>query len=212
MGPAAGAGAATLWLLGHSWRMRYRGVHEYDAALARGERCIFALWHARLLALVFSHRGRGAAVLVSRSRDGELITRIIGHLGYVAARGSSTRGSLEGLGEMMQWAERGRLLGVTPDGPVGPVGVLKPGLVWLASRTGWPVVPVAAGADRAWVMRSWDRFRVPQPFAHVLVGYGEPIRVPRDLDEAAAEAWRVRIESALHAHTAEIARRAGERA
>jgi lysophospholipid acyltransferase (LPLAT)-like uncharacterized protein len=209
--PAAACGAAAVWLLGRSWRIEWVGVREYDAVLARGERCIFVLWHARLLPTLFTHRGRGAAALVSRSRDGELVTRVIERLGFVAARGSSTRGGREGALEMVEWASRGHLLAVTPDGPRGPVGVLKPGVVWLAARTGWPVVPVACAARHAWVARSWDRFRVPWPFARVVVAYGEPVRVPRELDEASAEAWRLRLEDALHAHTAATVARAGER-
>ncbi len=210
MTPAAALGALGIELLARTWRVTFAGVREYDAALDRGERCIFAVWHARLLPLVSSHRGRHIAVLVSRSRDGELITRTIDHFGFVTARGSSSRAGREGVLEMVEWAERGHLLGVTPDGPRGPAGVAKAGVVWLASRTGWPVVPLATASSRAWRARSWDRFRVPLPFARVVVGYGEPIAVPRELDAAAAEVWRERVEQALHAHTAEMARRAGE--
>jgi lysophospholipid acyltransferase (LPLAT)-like uncharacterized protein len=208
---AAGAGAAMVGLLGRTWRIRWVGVREYDAVLATGQRCIYAFWHARLLPLVWSHRGRGVAVLVSRSADGELITRVIEHHGFVTARGSSHRGGREGAAEMLEWAQRGHLLGVTPDGPRGPAGVVKPGLVWLATRTGWPVVPVATASSRAWVARSWDRFRVPLPFAEVVVSYGEPIAVPRDLDAETGEVWRVKLEQALHAHTAKVAALAGER-
>ena len=211
MGPAALLGAVVLRLLGHSWRVRYLGAHERYAALARGEHCIYALWHAHLLAPTFVHRDQSVAALVSRSRDGELIARVIEALGYVSARGSSTRGGREGLMDLMRWAELGHSMAVTPDGPRGPAEVVKPGLVWLASRTGWPVVPVAIAADRAWRARSWDGFRVPLPFTRVLVGYGEPLRVPRELDEAAAEDWRARIEATLRGHAADVARQGGER-
>jgi len=210
VGPATAIGAGLVRLLGTSWRIGRVGVREYDARLARGERCIFAFWHARLLPLVYTHRGRGIAVLVSRSRDGELIAGVIERLGFVTARGSSSRAGGEGILDMLEWAGKGHLLALTPDGPRGPAGQVKPGLAYLASRTGLPVVPVATAAKRAWVLSSWDRFRVPGPFARVWVAYGEPLRVPAGLDDAAARAWGARLEGAIHDLTLELARRAGE--
>jgi lysophospholipid acyltransferase (LPLAT)-like uncharacterized protein len=89
---------------------------------------------------------------------------------------------------------------------------VKPGLVFLASHTGLPVLPVASAAADEWVMRSWDRFRVPRPWSRVIVDYGAAIAVPRDLDATAAESWRQHIEQSLVALTADVARRAGSRA
>lgn len=212
LGPAALGGTGVLRLLGATWRIERVDMEERDAELANGGRCIFALWHARLLPLIFTHRGRGAAVLISRHRDGELIARLVEQLGYVTARGSSTRGGGEGAREMLRYAERGHLLAVTPDGPRGPAEVVKAGLPYLASRSGLPVIPVAAAARHAWRLRSWDGFRIPRPFTRLVVGYGEPIRVPPGLEGEALEPWRRRIEEALSRTTAEIARRAGESA
>jgi len=210
LGLAAWAGAMVLRALGALWRIDRSGLAEHDAVLARGERCIFALWHARLLPLVYSHRGRGVAVLVSRHRDGELITRIVERLGFVTARGSSTRGGEEGLREMLDWAERGRGLAITPDGPRGPAEVVKPGLLYLASRSGLPVLPVASASSSGWRLRSWDGFRIPHPFARVVVAYGPPIAVPKDLDRDALEACRLEVEAAIVAVSAEVDRRARE--
>ena len=86
--------------------------------------------------------------------------------------------------------EQGRSLTITPDGPRGPREVVKPGLVRLASLTGLPVLPVASASRRPWVLRSWDGFRVPRPFAVVWISYGEPVQVPPGLDEAGIEVWR----------------------
>lgn len=209
-GPAAVAGAWLLELLGRTWRIEWRhDPHASDRAPGDGG-SIYAFWHARILALTFIHRGRGAAVLVSRSRDGELIARVIERLGFVTARGSSTRGGGEGALEMLAWAERGRDLGLAPDGPRGPALRVKPGLAWLASRTGRPVVPAAAAASRSWVLRSWDGFRVPQPFARVCVGYGAPVPVPAGLDAAAAERWAAELERGLEAITRSTAAAVGE--
>ena len=210
IGPVIAIAAWLIRGLGRTWRIEYQGVREYDARIAEGERCIFAFWHARLLPLVYTHRRRGIAVLVSRSRDGQLITGVIERLGFVTARGSSSRGAGEGTLEMLDWAGQGRLLAITPDGPRGPAGKVKPGLAYLASRTGLPVVPVATAARRAWALSSWDRFRIPRPFTRVWVAYGEPLRVPARVDDRDAEAWRARLEGAIRDLTTELSRRAGE--
>jgi lysophospholipid acyltransferase (LPLAT)-like uncharacterized protein len=188
-------------MLGASWRLDRRATAGYDAEIAKGRRCIFAFWHARLLALAFTHRGLGAAVLVSQHRDGELITRVLERLGFVVARGSSTRGGEEGLRELIEWAEKGKLLGITPDGPRGPAEQVKPGLVYLAGRTGLPVVPLAVAARPVWKLGSWDGFRIPKPFARVRLVYGPPITVPAGLEREELERWRLELQRAMVAVT-----------
>lgn len=210
LGPAASTAALALRGLGRTWRIDERNAPEYDAAVATGERFVYCFWHARLLPLAFTHRGEGIAVLVSRHRDGELVTRVIEALGFVTARGSSTRGGEAGLREMVAWAERGAQLAVTPDGPRGPAESLKDGVVYLATRLGRRVVPIGTAAHPAWVARSWDRFRAPQAFARVAITHGAPITVPADAQGVAFEDARVRIEQALREVTADVRRRAGE--
>ena len=195
--PAAWLGAAFLRLLGATWRVERVGLAHHDAVSTGGAHCIFSLWHSRLLSLTLLHRDRGIAALISRHRDGELVTRVVERLGYETARGSSTRGGEEGLLEMIGWTERGRSLAFTPDGPRGPAERVKPGLAYLASRSGAPILPVAAAARPEWRLRSWDGFRVPRPFARVVVAYGTPIRVPPDMSRDALEGWRAEIERAI---------------
>jgi lysophospholipid acyltransferase (LPLAT)-like uncharacterized protein len=207
---ATAAGAAALCSLGYTWRIRRTNTAAYDRRLAAGERCIYVLWHARMLPLIYAYRGLGVAALVSQSRDGELIAGVIERIGYVAVRGSSTRGGQEGFNQLVRQAGQGRSLTITPDGPRGPREVVKPGLVRLASRTGLPVLPVASASRRPWVLRSWDGFRVPRPFETVWIAYGEIVHVPPDLDEAGVETWRRKLEASLRAHTEELACHAGE--
>ena len=209
---AAGAegGAGLLLALGASWRLARIGMHHEDGLLEGGHGFIFSLWHSRLLPLVYTHRNRAIAVLVGQHRDGELLSRVITRLGYRTARGSSTRGGEEGLRDMLRHAEQRHLLAITPDGPRGPAERVKPGLVYLASRTGYSVLPTAAAATREWALRSWDRFRVPKPFSRVVFGYGEPITVPSGVGDAEVDLWRDRIEDAIRGVTAEVDRQAKE--
>lgn len=210
MGIASWLGAAVLRLLGATWRVDRSGVAELERSVARGEGCIYALWHSCLLPLTVTHRDREVAVLISRHRDGELIARIVEKLGYRTARGSSTRGGEAGMKGMIDFAGRGHLLAVTPDGPRGPAEILKPGVVAIASATGKPVWPIAAAAGSSWVLRSWDRMRIPRPFARVVVASGAPFRVPPGLSDAETESWRRRIEGALREQTNAVRARAGE--
>jgi lysophospholipid acyltransferase (LPLAT)-like uncharacterized protein len=185
-------GAALLRLLGRTWRIERReGPRPFP------EPSIFAFWHSGLLALAFLRRGEGAAVLVSRHRDGEWIARTLEGLGFVTARGSSTRGGGAGTIAMLRRAAEGRSLGITPDGPRGPVGRAKPGVIRIARASGLPIVPVIAAPRNAWVLRSWDRFQVPKPFTPLALHYGAPLVVPRDLPDAAVETWCRTLEAAL---------------
>ncbi len=210
LGPATLLGSAAVWLLGRSWRIEMRHEPGYDAALAANEPVLFAFWHARQLPLVWTHRGRGIVVLVSRHHDGELITRILLRLGFGAARGSSTRGGEAAILGLRRAAQAGRCIAITPDGPRGPAEQAKDGVVFLAGQLGVRVVPVATAARDAWVMRSWDRFRVPRPFARVCVTMGTPLTIAPERDAATMARERARIEAALAAVTAEARARAGE--
>ncbi len=204
------AASATIAALARTWRMDLRGIATWDAELARGARCIFAVWHARVLPLVWSHRSRGVVVLVSRHRDGEAIARVIRRFGFGAARGSSTRGGDQAMRGMMAAVQAGRLVGFTPDGPRGPAERVKPGIAWLASTTGLPVIPIGTASNRAHAFGSWDRFRLPLPFARVVVAYGDPIQVPAGLGDEGLETWRARIEADLAAVTARVVGEAHE--
>jgi lysophospholipid acyltransferase (LPLAT)-like uncharacterized protein len=158
---------------------------------------IYAMWHGRLLLLPYLYGHRGAHVLTSRSRDGELVARWIRRLGLDPVRGSSTRGGGEALRVLTRALRGGREVVVVPDGPRGPREVLKPGVIALARLSGAPIVPVAVGASREWRLRSWDEFRIPRPFARCVVRFGEPIHVSRAADRAGEEAARKEVEAAL---------------
>ena len=170
-----------------------------------GEQVIFAVWHNRLaLTMPVFYRfvrpwtpRRGLAAVVSASRDGGLVARVLELFGAQAARGSSSRRGAQALLELTTWAERGHHLAITPDGPRGPCYRVQEGVVALAQLTGLPIVPVGMFLNWKFRLRSWDRFQIPLPFARWELVFGEPIRVPRELSEAGREAVRERIERAL---------------
>lgn len=156
-------------------------------------------WHDALLPVMWHHRNRGIAAVVSEARDGQYLAAFAASLGYGLIRGSSTRGGRRALRAAIRALQQGTPVGITPDGPRGPRRIAKPGAVTAAARTGAVVLPVHAEARPAWRARSWDRFLVPAPFAKVRVAYGEPfevaaggvaeeaarMRAARELDQAA---------------------------
>lgn len=187
--------------LAASWRWRVLAEPGRRAAPPRPplplEPAVYALWHEHLLPLALAHRGAGATALVSRHRDGEILTRVLRRLGHTAARGSSTRGGSEGLRAMIRAGRQGKPLAFTPDGPRGPARHCKPGIVRAAAETGLPIVPLSAAAARGRRLASWDRFLVPAPLTRVVIARGAPIDVPRALrgaweDDALVDDERVR--------------------
>ncbi len=206
--PAAALGAFVIGMLGRTWRVDEVNPREFHDARERGEPFVYAFWHARLLPLAFTHRHEGIVVLVSRHRDGQLITRVIEHLGFRTARGSSTRGGDAAVREMLAAGGRGEPIAITPDGPRGPAEELKDGLVYVAERLGRRIVLIGTSAADSWTFRSWDRFRVPKAFARVSITHAAPIaaRLEGESDDAA----RARVQAALDAVTAEVKRRSGE--
>lgn len=192
---AFGALLLRLWKL--TMRFEERGRENIDRFWKNGANVIVPFWHDRLIMLPFVYGGaHGIRVLISSSRDGELIARTIGKFGLHAVRGSSTRGGAAALDALVAAARSGYDVGITPDGPKGPRHVAKAGVVQLAQATGLPVVPLLMSSARGKRLRSWDRFLVPMPFDHVILRWGEPLRVDPQED---FETARRRIEDALNA-------------
>jgi lysophospholipid acyltransferase (LPLAT)-like uncharacterized protein len=196
IGPAALAGAFVLRLLRRSVRLRFHDQETIRAWEVGEQRFLLAFWHRHLPLMRYAYRGRRMCVLVSRSKDGELIARVMRHFGVATSRGSSSRGGSAGLRDLLRAARGGSDVAITPDGPRGPLRVVQPGVVLLAAASGLPLIPVALGASRYRELRSWDRMPIPLPGSRVEVVYGEPIRVPRDADAAA---WAPRLRDALNA-------------
>lgn len=186
------AAATVIRLLRRTVRLRHHGDERMRAWEQRGERFILAFWHRHLLLMPYAYRGRGISVLVSQSRDGELIARTVARLGIDSSRGSSSRGGVAGMRTILRKGEEGYDLAFTPDGPRGPAGEVQPGVILAAAATGFPIQPVAVAATRAKRLRSWDRFLVPLPFSTVHFAYGEPLTVERrgNTEAAAAELKR----------------------
>jgi len=141
-------------------------------------------WHRCVFAAAYLWRDLQFRVMTSRSFDGEYIARIIQKFGYVALRGSSSRGGVGALLGARREIERGFTIAFTIDGPRGPRYVAKPGPVLLAKLTGVPIVPFYIALEDPWVLNSWDRLMIPKPFSRAMMRVAKNIHVPRDADDA----------------------------
>jgi lysophospholipid acyltransferase (LPLAT)-like uncharacterized protein len=176
-------------VLALTWRVRVAGQIDVGPN-------IYALLHGNLLLPAFQLRSCRGVVLISRHRDGELIAQAIKHLGYQTVRGSSTRGAASAVREMRREHETQPWV-VTPDGPKGPRGSVKEGLIRLAQESGRAIHPLVGAAAPAKRFASWDRFTLPWPFARVVVYFGAPMPVPADLDDAGRAAMAHQLEQRL---------------
>jgi len=164
---------------------------------------VYIFWHEYLLACIYLRGHCNITVLTSRHRDAEILARLGRFLGYGVVRGSTQRGGVTALRQLLQTG--GRLhLATPPDGPRGPRRLMTQGSVYLASRLGVPLVALGLGYDRPWRIRSaWDHFALPRPYSRVRIVGSPGIHVPPDLDRDGLEHFRQRIERVLNRMTAE---------
>lgn len=158
---------------------------------------IYSFWHRAVFPATWMWRKLGIAVMVSRSFDGEYIARIIERFGFVAVRGSSSRGGAEALLGMREELEKGASVAFTIDGPRGPKYVAKPGPARLARGTGFPMAAFYVALSDRWVLKTWDDFMIPKPFSKALARVSSKIRVPAEADEAQMLAFQAQLQAAL---------------
>lgn len=190
---------ALVWLLGSTWRFEEiaeEGVTPLVGGAGAGAE-IFCFWHQCVFPCAIYYRRTHGTILISRSFDGELITRTLGLFGFRAVRGSSSRSAREGLLGLKNVIESGRPAIFTADGPRGPIYQTKMGPIKLAQMTGARIGAFHLEPKSAWTMRSWDRFLVPKPFTRIAVSWARWTEVPHDLAPDEFETKREELNAAI---------------
>ncbi len=188
----------TDWLLVKLGRWIIAGLLRLNRWMIRGEEfltephagdrpVLVGFWHGRLLYGAWFLRSYGTTTLVSHSRDGEIIARILQGWGLTTIRGSSRKGSDTALRRMMRAMEQPQaLMAITMDGPIGPPRVAKPGSLALAVKKKAVLIPMSGSASRNWTFtKSWDQFQLPKPFGRIVIQFGPPITIEPGMDESA---------------------------
>jgi lysophospholipid acyltransferase (LPLAT)-like uncharacterized protein len=193
-------GAAFIQAIASTWRFRSVNEEAYQAERSAGRAVVLALWHGEMLPLLYYHRNREIAVLVSEHGDGEIIARILASFGFRLIRGSTSRGAARALIAVDRELDAGFDVGITPDGPRGPRHSVAPGAMLAAHRAGVRIVPLAASASAYWQLGSWDGFMIPKPFARVTIAYGDPLMVQAESSREAGEKTEVLAGAMAVAH------------
>jgi lysophospholipid acyltransferase (LPLAT)-like uncharacterized protein len=197
------AGPRLFYLLAHAiyrtCRITVIGKENEDQFLRQGKPTLFVSWHQGLLYYAYHFRNRDGLVMVSRSKDGEIIARLLKLFGFQSARGSSSRGGKEALEVMIETINRTRCSGgITADAPRGPFGVAKFGIIKLAKETGLPLIPVMWWADRKIMFNSWDKTLLPMPFSRIIFFYDPPVLVPPEASRERMEEIRAELTDRLN--------------
>ena len=180
-------GKVYMMLLGYTARVKVVNKEKVLPFWREGKNVIYALWHSRVVFPVAYGRYRlkksNLSMIVSQSRDGEYIARILETLGFLPVRGSSSGGGARAFSRLLSLGEKGYDLAVTPDGPRGPKEVVKPGIIELAQKSGLTIVPVSYSSSLKKIFKSWDRFMLPFPFSKVVLIFGNPLEVRAEADD-----------------------------
>lgn len=162
---------------------------------------IAAAWHNRLLMLPVSARRfvptRPGAALISASRDGGWIAELVKKCGFDVVRGSSSRQGVAAVLQMSDVLASGRDVIIAPDGPRGPAYQLGPGIIFLAQKSGVPVMPFHLEFSSYWRVRSWDRFFVPKPFSKARLIFAKPYTIALTTSEEDFERERLKLQDRM---------------
>ncbi len=199
------AATRTAHALVRTLRSEYRPLGPVVAPadiLPPGPRYIYCIWHEYLLlpAAVYGHPDM--AVLISKHADGQLLGSLIQSMGMGMVLGSTNRGGVEAVRQLVNGTDARRHLVITPDGPRGPRRVVQPGIVYVASRVGMQVVPIGVGFDRPWRAKSWYRFAVPRPCSRARLLTDQPFTVPPRARSEELEQYRLLVQSEMDRLTA----------
>jgi len=193
-----------LWMKLCRWTIE--GDGPYRALREAGRPVVLLIWHGKIFVVPYFFRKRGILALVSPSKDGENVARLMDGWGYKLIRGSGSHPMKTAWIEMIKELRAGGEVMIIPDGPKGPDRKFKLGAIKLAAETGAALVPFSFSARRKKILRSWDRFEMFFPFTKIAAVYGEPIEVPPDLPADRQEEERLRAEKIMLAFDAEVDR------
>jgi hypothetical protein len=196
--------AISLWKA--TLRITIVGEENRQAIRAKGKKPLHAIWHQRMVGGILAHRGEGYVTMASKSEDGEIIATFLKYWGFVAARGSSSRGGDVASAEFLEALASAPGGALTPDGPRGPARSCKRGILVLAEQGNGLVLPSSSSSSNPRFLNSWDRFLMPMPFSRCVVVFGPPLE--RGVDETEA-AFLSRAVAAIDAVTDEADRLCG---
>ncbi len=187
-------------LYSSTFRIKVENEKEWIDFLYNGGRVLLCAWHQHFFSAIRhfqNYRDFKPSLMISKSTDGELIAGVAERSGWHAVRGSSSKGGKEALRKMVDRLRQYRLAAHVVDGPQGPAGQVKAGVIQLAHAADAVIIPVYTSADRAWYFNSWDNFFIPKPFARVNISFGAMIKFTPTEDPDTFESQRLYLEKIM---------------
>jgi lysophospholipid acyltransferase (LPLAT)-like uncharacterized protein len=189
-------------ILFYSWtlRLKIENDKEWMDYRRNGGVVLLCTWHQQFFSAILpfkNYKTFNPSIMISQSRDGEIVAKIALRSGWNPVRGSSSKGGMEALKKMITHLKEKKLAAHIVDGPNGPLGIIKPGVIRLAHSTDAVIVPFSVSAEKAWYFNSWDKFLLPKPFSKVFLRFGEMIKLDRVKDKEIFERQRMRLEEVM---------------
>ena len=155
---------------------------------------ILATWHQNIYFSCWLLKNRKLGSLISESKDGEMIARVVEHFSFIPIRGSSSYGGSRALREIVAYLKGPLPAAITPDGPLGPRCKVQPGVIMISKMSGAPIIPWCYEALDQWTIHgSWDQHKIPKPFTIAVSVFGSPIYVPASLTREEIEEYCVKL-------------------
>jgi len=177
-------------------KVQFENAEKVRKHLENDGRIIIASWHQRFFGGFFLPQifKWSPCIMISQSRDGDFIAKVVRHIGWIPIRGSSSRGGKHALRAMIQGVTEHRIGGHIVDGPTGPPRIIKAGLISLAGNANALICPGIVSYEKFWTAKSWDHFMIPKPFSRVLFHFGSMYSVPQTINDDQFESIRKQIE------------------
>mmetsp|Transcript_3523 Transcript_3523/g.2106 ORF Transcript_3523/g.2106 Transcript_3523/m.2106 type:complete len:217 (+) Transcript_3523:227-877(+) len=183
-----------------TFKLLIENEKQWISHIKNGDKVLLCWWHQQFFGFVYYGRTLqkyNPSIIISDSDDGEALSGVIKRTGWAPVRGSSAKGGKKAFRNILRKLKKSNLAGHTVDGPTGPIGIVKPGVVGIAQLTGAAIVPVYLITDKFWLVNSWDRFLIPKPFSKVKIKFGEIILCKRISDKNYLELRRKMIEQTM---------------
>jgi len=168
-----------IFLTGVTAKISWFGKEIIDELIEKSQPFIICAWHHDIYFSSWLLKDFELTALISSSKDGEYINQILSGFGFRAVRGSSTRGGIGAMKQLVRCLKDGNAVAITPDGPQGPIHRVQEGIVALAKMTGVPIIPWIYEASSCWKLNSWDSHKIPKPFTKIRSVVGQPLYVPK---------------------------------
>lgn len=186
----------------YSWtlRLKIENNKEWMDYRRNGGVVLLCTWHQQFFSAMVpfkNYKTFNPSIMISQSRDGEIVAKIALRSGWDPVRGSSSKGGPEALKKMIANLKEKKLAAHIVDGPKGPPGIVKPGVIRLAHAANAVIVPFSVFAKKAWYFDSWDKFLLPKPFSKVFLRFGKMIKFDRVKDKEIFEKQRMKLEEIM---------------